>query len=396
MKNKNKINKVFSDFVSQDKKADINNTLKGNLSFVAKFKKYHGLWIVVFFVLGIVFSWWFVYQSAQAGLSILSSYQSKNFFPTVGQAAAIEQATVFTRRLDGVIVSKEKANLWPYAVMIENLLSTRPQGGLSQAAVVYETLAEGGSTRFVAVFEPTEVIPEIMPVRSARPYYLEWVSEYGALYAHAGGSPQALTIIRENPDINDLEALSGDAVYFWRDRTKYAPHNLVTSSEKMNLALRDKELSDKETDFRSWEFKDEAELEKRGEDGKILMFNFSYGKTYKVDYKYNRESNVYLRYNADQEHKDKNTDEQLKVKNVIVQIVREPVLSGGKGRLDIYVGGEGKAWIFRDGEVIEGVWKKGSRTDRTSFYDSEGNEVEFNRGNTWVHVISETQEVVYK
>jgi len=396
MKNKNKINKVFSDFVSRDKKAGVNNTLKGNLSFVAKFKKYHGLWIVVFFVFGIIFSWWFVCQSAQAGLSVLFSYQPKNFFPAVGQAAAIEQPTMFARQLDGVIVSEEKANLWSYAVIIENLLSTRPQGGLSQAAVVYETLAEGGSTRFMAVFEPTEVIPEIMPVRSARPYYLEWVSEYGALYAHAGGSPQALTVIRENPDINDLEALSGDAVYFWRDRTKYAPHNLVTSSEKMNLALRDKELSDRETDFRSWEFKDEAELEERGEDGKILTFNFSYGKTYKVDYKYNRESNVYFRYNADQEHKDKNTDEQLKVKNVIVQIVREPVLSGGKGRLDIYVGGEGKAWIFRDGQVIEGIWKKGSRTERTLFYDRESNEISFDRGNTWVHVLPETQEVVYK
>lgn len=396
MENKNKTNKVFSDTTSPDKKDRVDKALKENIDFVSRFKKYHGLWIVVFFIVGGVFAWWFICQSAQAGLSIMSFYQQKNVSPAVGQAMTIEQNNIFERRLDGVIVEQELTDSWPYAVMIENLLSVRPQSGLAQAAVVYEALAEGGSTRFMAVFDQSEVIPELMPVRSARPYYLEWASEYGALYAHAGGSPLALTIIRENPDINDLEALSRDAVYFWRDRTKSAPHNLVSSSEKMNMALRDKELADKETDFRSWIFKDDAELAARGEDNKVLTFNFSYGKTYKVDYRYNRENNEYLRYNADQEHKDKNTNEQIKVNNVIVQIVREPVLNGGKGRLEIYVGGEGKAWIFVDGNVIEGIWKKGSRTDRTLFYDAEGNEVEFNRGNTWVHVLSETQEVIYQ
>jgi hypothetical protein len=300
------------------------------------------------------------------------------------------------RRLDGVLVDKGKADFLPYAVMIENLLVTRPQSGLSQAGVVYEALAEGGATRFMAVFDPSIVIPELMPVRSARPYYIEWMSEYGALYAHAGGSPKALTVIRENADIHNLDALTSDGKYFWRDHTKYAPHNLVTSSEKMNIALRDKSLTDTVAIYRSWLFKDDAVLADRGENGKIVSFNFSYGKTYKVDYRYNQEKNVYLRFNADQPHLDKNTNEQITVKNVVIQLVQDPTLAGEKGRLDIYVGGTGKAWIFIDGQVIEGTWQKNSRTDRTLFFDKDGKEVEFNRGNTWVHVLPKDQAVTYQ
>lgn len=281
--------------------------------------------------------------------------------------------------------------------MIENLPVVRPQSGLSQAAVVYETLAEGGSTRFMAVFDPAEKISELMPVRSARPYYIEWVSEYGALYAHAGGSPKALTVIRENSDINNLDALSRNGKYFWRDTSKSAPHNLVTSSDKMNFALRDLGLADKPAEFRTWQFKDEAPLSERGDDGKSVEFNFSYGKSYLVRYRYDQATNDYKRFNADVPHEDKNTGEQIAVKNVVVQLVREPGYDpSGKGRLDIYVGGTGKAWIFRDGQVIEGTWQKISRTDRTLFYDTDGKEVQFDRGNTWVHVLPETEAVTYQ
>lgn len=356
-------------------------------------------WLVGVFVCATFFAWWFYASYTGSLATALGFYFKHDASLVVGSAASTlddGETGLLPRRLNGVLVAREKSNFLPYAVMIENLFSVRPQSGLSQAAVVYEALAEGGATRFMAVFDPSEVIPEIMPVRSARPYYLEWVSEYGALYAYAGGSPKALTVIWENSDINALNALSRDAVYFWRDTTKSAPHNLVTSSEKMNFALRDKGLLEKKAEFRFWLYKDDALLGERGVDGQAATFNFSYGRTYKVDFRYNRERNVYYRFNADEPHLDKNTGQQIEAKNVIVQLVREPELNGGQGRLDIYVGGEGKAWIFRDGQVIEGTWKKSSRTDRTLFYDGRGQEVALNRGNTWVHVVPETQAIMYQ
>jgi len=359
-------------------------------------------YILAFFVLVAIFAWWMLlsYAGTYVNLQNYLFGVSNNNSISTGTAASTtmedDSSSVIARRIDGVMVERELANLNPYAVMIENLYSVRPQSGLSQASIVYETLAEGGSTRLMAIFDPSEVVPEIMPVRSARPYYIEWASEYNALYAHAGGSPKALTVIWENSDINDLEALSRDSVYFWRDFTKYAPHNLVTSSEKMNYALRDKELNELKTDYKSWKFKDEFELDERGENGKILSFNYSYGIAYKVDYTYHREENVYARSNANEPHLDKNTGEQIKVKNVIVQLVEEPVLDGGKGRLDIYVGGTGAAWIFIDGQATLGTWSKESRTERTKFFDQDGKQIKFNHGNTWVHVTPKDQEITYE
>lgn len=367
-----------------------------------KTKKRPTIFLVGFFIVSAVISWFIVVYSIKNAFALTSIYFSRNSPPSLAEkdSAVTENNNIkeeYFRRLDGKIMENSKqANYWPYAVMIENLLSVRPQSGLSQASVVYETLAEGGATRFMAVLDPSEIINEIGPVRSARPYYLEWSSEYDALYVHCGGSPRALQIIWENPDIKNLNQISRDSKYFWRDKTKSAPHNLFTSSEKINFALRDKSLADKQVDFQSWKFKDEADLGNRGDNGKSVIFNFSYGLTYKVRFEYNRDKNVYLRFNADQPHLDKNTNKQIEVKNVIVQLVEEPVFEGEKGRLDIYVGGEGKAWIFRDGQVIEGIWKKASRKDRTLFYDQTGQEVEFNRGNTWVHVIPKTQEVKYE
>ncbi|MFA6098280.1 MAG: DUF3048 domain-containing protein [Patescibacteria group bacterium] len=366
------------------------------------------LWFLGIFLAAVFFSWWYGIMLGQSQWKLFDFYlngtgrsavvvgQSTDTTDSTADNTVVQPVSSPYRLLDGLNVGADKAHFWPYAVMIENLLTVRPQSGLSQASVVYEALAEGGSTRFMAVFDPSEKIPELMPVRSARPYYLEWASEYGVLYAHAGGSPKALTVIREIPDFHDLDALSSNSKYFWRDTSKAAPHNLVTSSDKMNFALRDKGLLDKLADFSTWIFKDEAALADRGDDGKKVTFNFSSGLTYKVEFVYNQAENVYLRFNAGQPHLDKNTNQQIKVKNVIVQLTPEPELDGGKGRLDIYVGGEGKAWVFRDGQAIEAVWKKATRTDRTRFYDLNGQEIQLDRGNTWIHVISKTQEVTYQ
>lgn len=300
----------------------------------------------------------------------------------------------YYRLLDGAPVPEDETSRWPVAVMIENLPVVRPQSGLTDAYVVYEALAEGGATRFMAIFDPQEVATKkIGPVRSSRPYYLEWLGEYDGLYAHAGGSPKALTVIRE-AGVRDLEALGRDGKYYYRDRSQSAPHNLYTDAEKLTLALRDKNLLDEEATYLPWTFRDGADESDRGEDAQSIVFNFSSGLSYKVTWTYMRATNTYKRFNADKLHTDANTGDQLEAQNVIIQLVDEPELDGtGKGRLDIYVGGTGDAWVAHDGHVIKATWKKPSRTDRTRFYDVDGNEIELVRGKTWIHVVTKTQDV---
>jgi hypothetical protein len=300
----------------------------------------------------------------------------------------------FYRRFDGLEVKEESAaNYWPVCVMIENLMTVRPQSGLSYASVVYETLAEGGATRFMALFSGGSTASVIGPVRSARPYYLDWAYEYAALYAHAGGSPQALGNIRDY-ETNNLDALLGSAAYFWRDQSRGAPHNLFTSGEKLVYALRDKGLLEKESTTRMWLFKDDAPLTERGLDQKFYKIKFS-SYTYEVEWKYIQSENLYLRYNADLVQIDADNQQELKAKNIVIQIVPPEDYLGEKGRIGLNTQGEGKAFVLRDGIVVEGTWKKAERTDRTLFYDSNGQEIEFNRGQTWVEVLPEGREVEF-
>ncbi|MFA6296062.1 MAG: DUF3048 domain-containing protein [Patescibacteria group bacterium] len=296
---------------------------------------------------------------------------------------AKDQPKEMARRLDGVIVPTADANKYPVAVMIENLVDVRPQHALSQAQVVYETVVEGNITRFMALYAGNQA-DEIHPVRSARPYYLQWASEYDALYAHCGGSQEALDAILSF-GIKDLDQIGAGAPYFWRGEGE-APHNLFASTKTLNLALRDRKLDTVKPKYDSWKFKDEIRKENRPTTIQDIKINFA--GDYSVEYKYDPETNTYLRFNPiGVEHKDAVNDSQIAPKNVVIQYVPKEQVMDDYGRLQLVVTGEGKVQVFRDGEMVEGAWKKNSRTDRTKFYDSTGSEIKLNRGQTWITVV---------
>lgn len=290
------------------------------------------------------------------------------------------------RLLDGRIVAREDYNLLPIGIMIENLSSVRPQSGLSRASVVYETVAEGFITRFLVVFDPKEMPNKIGPVRSARPYYIDWLREYDGLYVHAGGSPEALQAV-DGLGVKDLNALY-KGQYFWRDTGRSAPHNLYTSEELIIRALHDLEFADDRASFEAWKFKDDAiEPSEMGQNVSIAF----YGAAYKASYTWERKTNEYLRENGGSVHKDASSGEQIRVKNIIVQQLPPVLAVGEKGRLTIDVAGEGRALVARDGQIVEGTWKKPESGSRTKFYDLNNNEIEFNRGATWVHLFPDDE-----
>ncbi len=293
------------------------------------------------------------------------------------------------RTIDGVKASPDNANLYPVAIMIENLVTSRPPSGLSKAQVVYEALAEGGITRFMAIYAgERNNIPEIGPVRSARPYFVDWALEYGALYFHAGGSPQSLQDI-QTYDVFDLNQFY-NSQYFWRDSERNAPHNLYTSGELAAYALRDKEAPE-EGIYQGWKFQDDAPLAKRPTEEKSISIDYS-SFNYRVEYKYNRQENEYIRYQAGEEHSDKDGT-VITAKNVIVQKVKTTLAD--ESRLAMSTVGTGEAMIFRDGSVINGTWEKEATGERTFFYDADGREVTLTAGTIWVEVVPTDRTIEY-
>lgn len=308
---------------------------------------------------------------------------SKNIFKQ-GQTNTNQAASSSIYRvIDGIKVDSGKTNLLPIAIVVENLVSVRPQHGLEQANIVYETLAEGGITRFLAMYANDEDIETIGPVRSARHYFVDIVEEYGGIFAHVGGSPQALGILSYEEYITDLNQFTYSQ-YYWRDINIPAPHNLFTSSEFMSYAVRDLLSENPEGDYEAWLFKDEAPSETTQDINITIDFS---SEDYHVEWKYNVEENNYERYNGGTEHKTAESEEILTTKNIIVQYAETGLLPNENERLDIKTQGTGKAVIFRDGTFIEGTWKKDDRGNRTKYYDVNNEEIEFNRGTTWIEIV---------
>ena len=283
--------------------------------------------------------------------------------------------TTLPSPLTGVEVAPELANRPVTGVMIENSPDARPQSSLSQAGLVFEAVAEGGITRFLALYQ--EAKPKnIGPVRSLRPYYLDWGMGFDAPIAHVGGSGQALQLVQARK-AKDLDQF-GAGNSFWRASDRYAPHNVYTSAK--NLDALNKARSYTSSKFKSFPRKDAAVSETPT--ASTITVDFS-GPLYAVNFKYNKESNNYGRSLAGAPHIDRETGKQIRVKNVVV--VKMPTTYNGSYAVMPTIG-KGEAVIFRDGTAIKGTWRQKSYGERIEFLDAEGKEIELNRGNTWIAV----------
>ena len=369
---------------------EINNRMYAPIRKIVDFiKKQPRVWLVVslfLILICVILVGGYLLLTRTSFLDLFSREKIDN----TNQPQAEEQKPVFNfyRLIDGVGVDAEEAVNQPiFAAQIENLVDARPLSGISRANLVYETLAEGGITRILALFTAKSGVDEIGPVRSARPYFLSWAEEYGALYAHSGGSPEALNSISKY-DILDLNEFS-NGQYFWRSRARYAPHNLYTSTGRLAEAFTAKEGKVK-SDFDAWQFKDETELDGRPSEARRVKIYFS-SKSYEVGWQYARESNDYLRYQAGTIEQDRDGKE-VKAKNIAVQFAKITSIDA-IDRKKIETVGEGEAIVFQDGIRIDGTWRKEAKGGRTKFYGSAGVEIKFNPGVTWVEVVPVGAEV---
>jgi hypothetical protein len=294
--------------------------------------------------------------------------------------------------LTGLAVSESDAAQPVMAVMIENLdPDARPQSGLSQAGIVYEALAEGGITRFMALFQ--EPFPtSIGPVRSLRPYYLEWGLEHNIPVVHAGGSQPALAEVGPS-GLKNIDALGSLGSYFARTSDRVAPHNLYISGT--SLANMDKALGyDQAPTFTPLARK--SDNPSGSPTSPTITINFS-TSGYAVKYVYDAASNSYARFLAGVPHVDRNTGKQIYVKNVVVQFTGTTygTQEDGKPETDIQDVGSGQALVFVDGNLVHATWQKANAKAQTTFTDSNGQPIQFNPGNTWISVLPKGNSVTY-
>lgn len=267
------------------------------------------------------------------------------------------------------------------AVKIENAPEARPQAGLNEADIVYEEPVEGGYTRFIALYQCGGA-ERVGPVRSARMTDPGVLRQYGpAVFGYAGG---VAAIKREVPraglvDVNYI--LSSRA--YTRDEDRAAPHDLYTTTAALWRAGRAKDGTPPGSVFA---FADEWE----GGAKRVSAVHLPYSAVSDVYWVWSRRESAWLRFHGDDAHtvEDGGTVETANVVVQVVQVQASQIIdAAGNPSPEVTLTGSGKAYVFRDGEMIVGRWERPTLDGVTRFVTKGGVEIALRPGRTWVELV---------
>jgi hypothetical protein len=311
--------------------------------------------------------------------------------------------------LSGIQTTPELAHRYPIAVMIDDSPAARQQAGLSFASMVWQAPAEGGIPRYMAIFQ-SGTPPSIGPVRSARLYFVRWAAEWKAVYLHAGGPPPLRSFLAGRQKlVFDVNGRTARRVNF-----RTAPHNLYTDGERIRrFAEKTKKATSERLGYdpnepgRLQPFADAPPEADRGPDGGTIKVTYTSAK---VSYAYDRTSNTWLRSVDGRKQHDAlatrnrgngtiGSGPRIAPTTVVVMVVpirKSAAIEGSAlGRLEADSLGKNTAWVFANGRVTKGTWRKKDPTDRTRFLDAGGHEIVFPRGQVFIQVVPKTSAATF-
>ena len=281
----------------------------------------------------------------------------------------------------------------PIAVMIDNHINAMPQAGLKEADLVYEIIVEGGETRLMLVFKDKD-LDKIGPIRSSRHYFLDYALENDAIYVHYGWSPQAKSDI-DTLGVNNINGIFESSSAFWRVSDKYAPHNVVTTTDNiMEIAERKgyRTTTDEKPVLNY--VADEVNLK----DGKTATdITIPYSDYNSVEYVYDKDSKEYVRYSRGEKQVDWESGDEITTKNIIIEFAENYTLSdgSGKGRQTLNNIKKLKGYYITNGKAIPITCTKTSRSSQTVYKDSDGKEIDVNDGKTFIQICPINADVTF-
>lgn len=339
----------------------------------------------------------FIIIATGIGLLVMLGQYKDPEVATPGNFIRKKLAQKYYSPLTGMEVIDENATKRPVtAIMIENSPDARPQSGLKDSGVVFEAIAEGGITRFLVLYQEQQ--PALVgPVRSLRPYYVDWLASFNASVAHVGGSYNALQEIR-NGQYRDIDQFFNSGTY-WRAKDRYAPHNVYTSFEKLNALNSQKGFN--ESHFTGFArvpavTKPTAKPKQSPppETANQVQVNIS-GALYNSNYSYDANSKLYVRSQAGKPHLDR---ESGQITPRVIIVIKVPTKIGFEDgyREQMTTIGTGEAHIFQNGAHTTAIWKKDAKKNQIKFVDANNKDILLERGQTWITAIGTDRSVTWQ
>jgi len=295
------------------------------------------------------------------------------------------------------------------AVMVNNISSCRPQSGLTQASILFETKVEGGITRFMAIFEDYTTLDDVGPVRSGRDQFLRLIMPYEMLYFHIGRSEITQTYINTF-DYNQYDVDGANKPFIYRrDRPgKAYEHTAYTNAELLEDVITKNEINMKKTyneplfDFVDYDIVPGGERELNGEPATEVSIVHS--EAYRTYFTYDEATGKYLmsQYNGTkgvvEDTIDENNGVQLSFENVMVLFsdISTYPYPGGNPKGDpnyqnLFLDWGYKGYYFANGTMEKIEWGKGGPPDPLYFTDRDGNPIEINCGKTYIAFVDDDE-----
>lgn len=328
----------------------------------------------------------FIISSITSCSSLDSIESNSENISEITQKEETQKEDTFKYPFTGIKTNENPQDKTPYIVVVENSKASRPQSGLSFADIVYETSAEGGIPRFIAIYH-SNTASKIGPVRSIRPYFLTISKEYALPIAHCGGSKEALNEVKKDSSIMSINEMT-NGKYYYRDNNRKAPHNLYTSSEKILQAIKDKKYNLKAESS----LKFDNEFFNNNDLKEALNITIKPNNVYETSYTF--EDGTYTKLMDGEIAKDAITNSPLTFTNIVVQKT-DITLQTDNSHLNIDLVSSGEGYIFSNGKVIEMKWSKDSQYDDTKLYDLDGNPISLSEGNTIWNIVDSQSIITY-
>ena len=278
----------------------------------------------------------------------------------------------------------------PIIVQIDNDPRARPSSNLGAAKYVYEYTAEGGVTRFSAIYADQDDVGPIGNIRSGRLATIEIVQQFNGILVYHGGA----TGIQEHIWNSWIDFISFELEenypYFTRVPWRPRPYNSYSDLPRIRQAAQAREialLGPKQDYFPVGDY------EPAGNEEPTNRISLPYQNGYQVSYEYDPDTNTYWRWMGGRPHVDDGLKAQITTQNVVVQFVPSFLTDivediYGSRSLDYKLQGTGPAWIFRNGMMIETTWHRAEAWNFTAYYDVLGRNVPLAPGSTWVSLVA--------
>ena len=281
----------------------------------------------------------------------------------------------------------------PIAIKVSNYPAlVRPQAGLNKADLVFEHYAEGGATRFTAVFYGKDA-HTVGSVRSARIIDFEIPVMYDASFGFSGAAGANKERFAQVDWFDRIISPDFGQGGFYRAEPKDPDtdfwHTMFTDTYRLRDILIERGLNVAPQFQNGMIFSEEPPTGGTPAGQVEIGYSGSY-----VTWWYDSGTGRYYRWNDGERHEDANTNEQINTKNVIVVAAQhvdtwipETEVGQGAKSIEIQLWGEGPATIFRDGQRFEGQWHRDDPHDMLTFADLDGNPLPLGQGNSWIEVV---------